>query len=479
MRENEFEKRVKQKMDGFDLHPSDGVWSGIERRIRKEKKRRFIFWWPLFFLVGGGITAGILLTNKKESPEIITGNKIIEKSSLPGGSVGQDQRQATTTVPAANLNNVNQEISKNITTPAIIKNNIIEIKRPTLKTKILPLHREEEIAKGTTAIIKPEVNKQVSIVSGDSKDKSRNDQQPVTVVPVKPINIEPEPGKTLAIAVIPKLDVQKKDQQPEILQKTIDSTSVEKPNPSTKKSKKWDWGISFSLGQSSVGQGIQFFNGARNFDALQTGPSAGAPIRSPSSIRPSLSWSTGLYLKKSVSKNLDMNLGLSYRYLSTKMNVGEQVDSTRSINNNFSSGLLVNNFYRLPVVTGLANNSDNSNYANQYHFMSLSGEISWKIINGKKLTVYWDNGLQYNHLVSSTMLHYDRSLPGYYKDNNRLVKDQVFIFTGLSLPVGKKVVINPIASYSLTPVLKNTTDTSRLHYSNFGIRIRILLNKNK
>ncbi|MEO7982868.1 MAG: hypothetical protein ABI688_02180, partial [Bacteroidota bacterium] len=67
MRENEFEKRVQEKMGGFNLPPSAEVWKEVERRIRKEKKRRFIFWWPLLLLLaGGGIAAGLLITNKKE-----------------------------------------------------------------------------------------------------------------------------------------------------------------------------------------------------------------------------------------------------------------------------------------------------------------------------------------------------------------------------------------------------------------------------
>ena len=61
MPENEFEKKVQQRMEELRFIPSDEVWKEVEYCIRKEKKkRRFIFWLPLLFLLlGGGLVTAI------------------------------------------------------------------------------------------------------------------------------------------------------------------------------------------------------------------------------------------------------------------------------------------------------------------------------------------------------------------------------------------------------------------------------------
>jgi hypothetical protein len=178
----------------------------------------------------------------------------------------------------------------------------------------------------------------------------------------------------------------------------------------------------------------------------------------------------GVYIKKSVAKKLDLNIGLGYLYLSTKFIVGSRVDSVRNINNPYSGGLTVNNFYRISTA------ADHSPYTNQYHFISLSGELSWRIITGKKKKVYRENGLSYSRLLSSTMLHSDGIFPGYYKDNRLLNRNHVFVSTGFSIPVSERLMINPFVSYGLTPVLKNT-NSERTNFTNFGIHVRILLNR--
>ena len=241
-----------------------------------------------------------------------------------------------------------------------------------------------------------------------------------------------------------------------------------------RKSKKWEWGIMLEKGRSQIADGFKLFDNKAYADntyanSAAQGPGAGNPVYAPSEIRPSGSMGAGVFIERSISKRIDLNFGLSYLYLSTKTNVGSRVDSSRVISNSFSSSLTVDNFYR-------ASNS-NSSYTNRYHFLSLSAELSWKIINSKTIPVYWNNRFSYNRLVSSNALHFDRNIPGYYKDFGLLTHNHFFLSTGFSVPVFKRFIINPFAEYSLTPVLRNA-DTSRTHFSNYGIRVNFFL-KNK
>ena len=226
-------------------------------------------------------------------------------------------------------------------------------------------------------------------------------------------------------------------------------------------------GIHFSAGQSNIGNGLSFTGQRLYADALLLQSSSPTALSNYSSspVRSSFYWATGIYFKKAISKKLDFNLGLGYSYLSTKINVGSRVDSTRLINNYYSQGLSVNNFYR---------SGNNSSHTNGFHFISLSADLSWRIIAGKKINIYWENGLSYNVMLCSSMLQYDRNLQGYYKDNSLLAKNQLAFSTGFSIPVSKRLQVNPFIAYHLTPVLKNS-DT--LHFTNYGIRIRFLMNK--
>ena len=470
MRENEFEKRVQQKMGDFHLHPSDEVWTEVERRIHKEKKRRILAWWPLFFLLaGGGIAAGILLTNKKEKNETIAVNKKSEtliQSSIEKASVPE---------PTANSTN-----RTNIDTTAS-KINTIE-KSKTDEAKIIRQHDEPNLVTNKGIMEKSIIASPGKKIKKVSSDKNvvvyayyENDKQEPDLAVKNSISSKPVTTSTDSIKAIHNIVATAKHEtvgndKPEVQgPQTSDSATKEQTTKSqNKKTKKWDWGIHFSASRSSIGNGVSFGNSRLYFDNLSssqvfTPPGLANFYSSP--LRSSFSWATGVYFKRAVSKKLDFNAGLGYTYLSTKMNIGSRVESARQINNYYTQGLTVNNFYR---------SGSNSSHTNGYHFISLSADLSWRIINGKKINIYWDNGLSFSRMLGSSMLHYDRNLQGYYKDNSLLGKNQLAYTTGFSIPVSKRLQVNPFVSYNLTPVLKNS-DT--LHFTNYGIRIRFLMNK--
>lgn len=467
MRENEFEKRVQQKMGDFNLRPSEDVWTAVERRIRNEKKRRFMAWWPLFFLLaGGGITAGILLMNKKDKDEPITTNYKTESS------IQSSMEKTTVPEPVNNLksiDNTDTGTSKNTATIVKDKKDEIKIISDNTATSLKPIQQGKE--KTTTAIVIKENGKQDNnndIVTADKQNKNQEPEPPVTtIVTSKSISPSNDSVKTNSIAVIAKQEViENKKPQEQVLQPADSVTKEKTTKPTDKKTKKWDWGISFSAGRSNTVDGLYFGNKLlfENAAALQTTSPGGTVDRSSFIIRSSFSWAAGLYIKKAVSKKLDINFGLGYSYFSTKRKVGSRVDSVRLINNYYSQGLTVGNFFR----------PGNSSYTNGFHFINLSADISWRIITGKKINIYWQNGVSYNRIIGSSMLHYDSNLQGYYKDNSLLAKNQLAFSTGFAIPVSKRLQVTPFVSYNLTPVLKNS-DT--LHFTNYGIRLRFLMNK--
>lgn len=468
MRENEFEKRVQQKMGDFNLRPSEEVWTEIERRIRKEKKRRFIFWGPLFFLLaGGGVAAGILLTNKKEKIEVIAANKKSETSIQPSFEKIIAPELVNN---SKNTDNTDPVTSKNTATKVVKdKKDEIKITSDNAVTTLKPAKQIKE--KKVSAIVGKGKNKDHSNEDITTAVKQNKNQKPepsvTTIVTLKPIAPSGDSVKINEFSVVAKQEIVENIKSEEQMLQLADSVTKEQATKTAdKKNKKWDWGIHFSAGRSSIGNGFSLSDQRLYLDAasLQSTSTGGNFNNTVSLVRPSFSWSASLYIKKEVSKKLDFNAGLGYSFLSTKINIGSRVDSARRINNYYTRDLTVGNFYR----------PGNSSYTNEYHFISLSADLSWRIITRKKINIYWENGLSYNRMLGSGMLHFDRSLPGYYKDNSFLSKNQLAFTTGFSIPVSKRLQVNPFVSYNLTPVLKNS-DT--LHFTNYGIRIRVLMNK--
>ena len=481
MRENEFEKRVHQKMEELNLHPSPEVWEEVERRIRKEKKRRFIFWWPLLFLtLGGGVAAGIWMTNKKEpAATSSTGKSNTKNTQIPAENTttsiykapekiqpGSDEQ--TISLNNKPTNKTNEVVKQNTARPenrqvnpaGIIKKDAIQKQNPAPKKKnqktdnlfvVQQADKDKEIKVSDVNI--PVIQQKVQpALPGEDKTAPgiRNSASVVT-------------ADTILNNDIPVSDSVSKEAEKQ------ESTTQE---TKAGKKKKINWGLSFSAGRSSVREGFGFSNKSLFADAInyQSGTPASQPSSPSSVIRSSFSWSAGVFVIQPLSEKLNANFGFGYTYISTKNNVGSRVDSSRTINNSNSTGLSVSNFYRS------SSGNTVSSYTNKFHFIGLSADLSWLVIQKKNFKLYWENGLSYNFLAGSTMLHYDRSLPGYYQDNSLLRKGQLFFTSGLAIPLRKNIMISPFAAYSLTHVLKNT-DSVRTNFSNYGIRFKMFFNK--
>jgi hypothetical protein len=122
--------------------------------------------------------------------------------------------------------------------------------------------------------------------------------------------------------------------------------------------------------------------------------------------------------------------------------------------------------------------SDDADYTTQYHFLGLSGELSWLFIDKEKFKSRWNNGFSFEQLLFSNYLRFDPQQRVYYKNREFLKKSQLFFNTALEFPIGNNISISPFGSFSLTSVFKAHKDTT-FQYTNYGIQLRIPLNKNK
>lgn len=471
MAENEFEKRMQVKLEQFNVAPSPAVWQAVTDRVQKEKKRRFIFFWVLVGLfLGGAGTAGILLINANKNNS--SSSKII---SVP--ATNNENKPGVE-------NNSNEPVINPVNPPASeVKNNatavnekaeiISDVKinnKSSYQTKDAEIYRETQKNKFATGTrLKPGEHTNVTKTTAVNnmpvkKDEVSNIAKREEAI----INKEQDEVKQDSVFAINKAS----DQKQELTESKNNTVSPEVSASAPLKdetSKTKNWFIALSAGRSAIVNRVSLFGtrGAANFQS--------SPTQSPPNYRsfdpvPSFSLSAGLFYKQILSPRVSLNYGFNYQFLSTRMHAGTRIDSNLTIGAALSSGVFVNRYYRPSAFTGTPD------YTTQYHFLGASTELSWKFIDKKKFTTSWNNGLTLNRLIYSNNLEYDPVSRVYYKSTDLMKKTQVFFQTSLEFPIGPKLSISPFGSFSLTSVFKGTSD-SAYRYTNYGIQIRIPLNK--
>jgi len=495
MSANDFEKKVQFKMEELNLPPSEEVWVKVEKRIRQDKKKRRFFFW-IFFL-GLLLAGGIIITKWKGSEKnVISGTQknisVNPKKKLPASeeTSAPVSKPVELNIPGSTTNNNDNNIAaregitkKEISGKKFSQNDqdkkIIPKDDMTGKNKISePIQKKEkelnkEIVEKFTdmnPVKTPEIKnieeaKSIIEKPSDSIQQMGNAEKVENKIKNK---IDPD------VSFIDSTNSDKKEMQKEFVEVKVDSSANLSPdsNPSIQKKipGKWKLALMLQSGISGIAEGISFFNNNSYADSYAYASSSSASGGIPSynfasPIKPSGSFAAGFSLNRSVSKKLDINFGLVYSYLSNKRNVGNRVDSLFSLNSTQSA----NNYYR-SSVTG------NQSFRNQYHFLKISTELSWKFINLKKIPVYWNNALSYDRLISSNALRYNGNIPGYYKDFSALTHNHFFLTTGLSVPLLKRFELNPYAAWSMTKVWRYAGATPT-HFTDYGLRIKILLGK--
>ncbi|HZZ74952.1 MAG TPA: hypothetical protein VFE04_03460, partial [Puia sp.] len=75
MRENEFEKQVREKMGQLGFDPSESVWVNVDKEINKKRRRRVPLIW-LFFISGLLVAGGAYYY-------VVNKNTLVEQKKLP------------------------------------------------------------------------------------------------------------------------------------------------------------------------------------------------------------------------------------------------------------------------------------------------------------------------------------------------------------------------------------------------------------
>ena len=506
MPENEFEKKVSSEMHELKFAPSEKVWLRVEERIRKKNKRRVFV---IIFLLAGLALLGYwqrenLFGEKKN--DIVNNVKQEENNprsleeEINNSPTAPQNTEPTKQNEVSDVNMISneKEDEKNTTNKIVtgkVRNERSSINKDHInvsENKIPPAARKRSAlrpVKNKPEVSSPEKN-QAKVVAIPQKDISQPASDSVVDTKTKndtiaddlnnnPVNIPGKPGET-------RETINNKAQLPvSINEDNVDTTlqkqnknseqnnkPVEKQKPdSSKKDKKWHAGLNIQVGGSNTVKAdkLVWNQGRTRMLDYSSGVGGGGVSYDPTqAVRSRMSFGLGVFARKDLSGKFYLNLGLNYSLLRTGLRVGRQMSTSQAVSNPYSYFTSINNFYRPPVV------DSNKVYINNYHFLGLQSEIGWQFSNWP---LSLNLGLAYSRLLTTNALIYERQLPGFYQDKNAFVKDHLFILGGLSLRIanGKKYSfeLNPFAEGSLTKVFARS-DTAQLHYTNIGLRLRII-----
>lgn len=496
---NEFERQVQQKMDELQLRPSAEVWEEVERRVRKEKKRRLlIIWLPLLALLLGG--TGVLLyinKNKNDLPLAIQPGETIKKAGTEnktdtGTRETSQNNISSTATSTAGENKITAANSQEISVAEILHmgNAVDDVgkepatqpgttgTKPVLQQQKQPASADENASfsispasknKRTTVENKSGKEENKLLISGQPAEINTNRTTTNTTIP----ETTTKPSDENKTVETPDSLVVKK----ETVTPPVDS-AIAKPEVTIQvKQNKWKWGIAAQTGVSSTKKGDLFGSDKELLYAspdIVLGNTSGpfAPPVLVESPTANISFGLKLFGQKEVSKRLSIQAGLQYQYFSTQVRVGAKVMGQQPVNNPLSAGLVVDEYYT-------ASNNPQNRHTNAYHFAGLNAGLSWKFINKKRFSLYWDNDISVNRLLHTNSLLFDRSFRGYYTDPGAFSKTQLFINTGLSVPVLRQkrftMMASGFVSYGLTPVLRKSTEENT-HLLNYGLGLKFIFN---
>ncbi|MFL5740033.1 MAG: hypothetical protein ACJ75B_07440 [Flavisolibacter sp.] len=423
--QNEFEKRVRQKMEELDFVPSSPVWEKIEVQIRNKKdRRRLILWLPLLaLLLSGGLWW--MQSNQKVSPGPLSNTNTKIGTSSTVSSPKSDGHVNALVPPSLNESSEPRVPNERLATNASIS----RIKEGGGK------HQQKK-------------NYSLSANGFEKNERAEN------IFPSEPNEDEVSPvrymhGEKINLRVLPKFLTAPLIQVP-ISRSDLVASHPPISSVSAKK-RKWKFGASSAIGISGSSNGLKFLggDGSKSMNAAPVASLPRPPLVNYSYSTPveqDLYFSAGAMASKDLNKRVRFTTGLLYQFYSTKTKVGVAVSN--ALFNTTASF----NAQRTFVNTG----GSMQDYYNKYHFIDLPFDLAYQV--HKKIPLFFHGGLSLQQLLKTNALQFNAHSQLYYYDKSAFHHTQIFSELGLDygIKIGKvQLLTGPAIQYSFTETEKD------------------------
>jgi Outer membrane protein beta-barrel domain len=464
MLENEFEKRVREKMDQLGFDPSDTVWTAVDKEINKEKKRRTPIFWLFFFsglLLAGGVYYFIENKNNLNT---------IARTQQQGEINKERVRQSVIKVPEpGKVSKKEGEDTRNSTNQNSQTNKTELNRKPLNQRKVLEPGKEKIYAGGTNDFDKKGIKKPVQNAISKKTDDIVIDNYSNKNIKTESENaakngIDSPSGKTVTGIVENKTPNQD----------SVSDTKLAKNKNQKTKSSTWQIGFTGGAGISNINQGL--FNSDKSLSINNPASAAynpviiNNPVYSSSEITPGFSFTAGAFVQRNLSKRISLSAGLNYHYYSAKIKTGSKVNAVFYTTNSTTPLYAGNNYYQ---------NGDIQTFTEQYHLIEMPVSVNFQLNKSNWFPFIWEIGLSPGYIIGSNALYYDPNtniyIVNYQQPNKIQLNGSTAVLFGFRLNKNE-LQIGPQLQYGLTGLLKiNDGNTGHLFYG--GLKISFIPSK--
>jgi hypothetical protein len=513
MQENEFERRVRERMDEFSLAPNEEVWKQVEAEIRKDKRRPIFFYWIVagLLLAGGSgvffylnrthsggtndasLERELVYGYKKPDTNVAAGNETLRGSSSPAiepTKMDKNEKGDVEETPKSGV-----EISNRRLTREANNKRVATVQGQQKRRRQKP-GNEEWVTENTQKFNSPAKSKWSSESKSGSIAKSNFNGSHTTTLPqvsrtvTQPPRMEPRTELPPHKGLLAYND--KKTKQDSLEQNTADnqvpgirdtafvayqnSTKNSKTKDDQDNTKKWKPGFAVFAGVSDNFKGVRpGFGGPsalsdRNFAVSSAGVSSVAAVPEVSILQYKKGASLGAvaYLERALTPKWSLNVGVNYQYMSARSVVGRRLDSTfNTYDSVLQKQTFVNFFYRAGQTTS---------YTNQYHLIQLPVNMQVKLGKNVSHPFLFSFGLSPSFLVGTNALYANYKARAYYREKDQFDKFLLFAHTGVSYTLTNtwrhQLSIGPTAMYNFNSFSKTVTRT-REHLFFLGVKTNV------
>ncbi len=459
MQENEFEKKLQQKLETLQVQPTAEVWQKVQLQVaQKKKKRRFAFFFLLAFMLSTGAWVTSMLLN-------IPGNDT---------TAGKIERAKDTKAmpPADELNDTKfsanesafQEIQKasnaeSKTAPAAA----IEVETADTKTvNNKPIDLRGKTDRNTTAVLNPlkkNTKARLSVATTNpavEEDQDKTVQKNVAEKETSPETITKEiAGKersevagTVSEAVneTTEKDSVVKEMAQQVVKKESEpgkAVAAAKEKKRNTNDRTWGIGFSFSAGLNKVGNNgvakslLEDYNNGGVSGNPNT-PTAGLNSNAFSPMQPGSAFATGIHVYRKLGHSLKLTMGLQYNYSSLASKTGKRIDTTAAV--------------RFEIYRP----GSSVTYTNRYHYLTIPISLSAKLFSIGNREIVMDAGASLSQLVGTNALSYNSAQERYFTGANDLNKTVLSLSGALAINLAGNnqpaFYIGPQVNYALTPL---------------------------
>ena len=483
MYDPKFEKGVRQKMEGLEFTPSESVWANIQKAVAGQRHRRggFFFWrlaLPATLLAGLMSVAYFAAKTGNTSPAIQSAQPAASRVKASGATGAAGAVAASAVKPDA-LSTAAGRAASTIPPPAAKTNEPMAFDPPMDQ---LPRQPRTSVSPHSVLFVENRSDRHKSAAGDHFGNGNESLDASESTNFVAPAN-RTAAGTTNAAAspaISPYL------YQPALAgQRT--TAAIKAATPSTKKAiislgrlqkttRPWEAGFTAGGGVSRLNRlNISAATQDQTLSAnlYNIAAANAAPSKSyVSDIRPNASFTAGIYLQKPLSRRWSVNLGMSLHYYSTRITIGQQVNTYVPAAASFI----------VPTVSAAAQTStafiagDRQVFNNHYYFLELPVNIQFQLNKSHLLPLFLESGVSLSRLMGSDALFYNAHSGVYYKDPGVLEKTQFNVSSALmvGLPFhGIRIMAGPQVQYGLTPLVDNHAQGDQ-HFIYAGLRVVVI-----